>query len=40
MTDFSVITACGECCTGCEKKKDGRCPGCIEADGVVPEQAA
>lgn len=40
MTDFSVIAACGECCTGCEKKKDGRCRGCIEADGVVPEQTA
>ena len=35
--DFSRITACGECCDGCEKKKDGRCPGCIEADGYVPE---
>ena len=35
--DFSVITACGESCTRCEKKKDGRCPGCIEADGRVPE---
>ncbi|MBP5492023.1 MAG: histidine phosphatase family protein [Clostridiales bacterium] len=35
--DFSKITACGETCTRCEKKKDGRCPGCIEADGVVPE---
>lgn len=39
MTDFSVITACGECCTGCEKKKKGICPGCIEADGCVPEWA-
>ena len=37
MTDFSTITACGECCTECPKKKDGRCPGCIEADGRVPE---
>ena len=39
MTDFSTITACGECCTGCRKKLDGRCPGCIEADGRVPEWA-
>ena len=39
MTDFSTITACGECCTECPKKKDGRCPGCIEADGRVPEWA-
>ena len=39
MTDFSTITACGECCTGCPKKLDGRCPGCIEADGRVPEWA-
>ncbi|MCR5323891.1 MAG: histidine phosphatase family protein [Lachnospiraceae bacterium] len=38
-TDFSVITACGECCTGCAKKKARECPGCIEADGVVPEWA-
>ncbi len=37
--DFSVITACGECCTGCAKKASGQCPGCIEADGVVPEWA-
>ncbi len=39
MTDFSTITACGECCAGCPKKTDGRCPGCIEADGRVPEWA-
>ncbi len=39
MTDFSAITACGECCSGCPEKKGGRCPGCIEADGVVPEWA-
>ncbi len=37
MTDFTTITACGECCVGCSKKKDGSCPGCIEADGRVPE---
>ncbi|MBO2518008.1 MAG: hypothetical protein CW338_12195 [Clostridiales bacterium] len=35
--DPSVITACGETCTGCEKYRDGRCPGCIAADGIVPE---
>ena len=39
MTDFSTVTACGECCTECPKKLDGRCPGCIEADGYVPEWA-
>ena len=39
MTDFSTVTACGECCTECPKKLDGRCPGCIEADGRVPEWA-
>lgn len=39
MTDFSTITACGECCAGCAKKLDGRCPGCIESDGRVPEWA-
>lgn len=37
--DFSTITACGECCAGCQKKKDGVCKGCIEADGYVPEWA-
>lgn len=40
MIDSSRITACGECCDGCAKKADGRCPGCIEADGRVPEWAA
>ncbi len=39
MTDFTTITACGECCTGCSKKLSGECPGCIEADGRVPEWA-
>ena len=37
MTDFTTITACGECCVGCSKKIAGDCPGCIEADGCVPE---
>lgn len=37
--DFNTITACGECCTDCRKKKDGICKGCIEADGYVPEWA-
>ena len=31
------ITACGECCGGCAKHRNGVCPGCIEADGYVPE---
>ena len=39
MTNFSAVTACGESCTACPKKADGRCPGCIEADGYVPEWA-
>ncbi len=39
MRDFSTVTACGECCEACPKKADGRCPGCIEADGRVPEWA-
>ncbi|MBP5167897.1 MAG: DUF3795 domain-containing protein, partial [Oscillospiraceae bacterium] len=39
MTDFTTLTACGECCTGCPKKLDGKCPGCIETDGRVPEWA-
>ncbi|MDE7327859.1 MAG: DUF3795 domain-containing protein [Lachnospiraceae bacterium] len=37
--DFSMITACGECCDRCRKKVDGFCPGCVEADGYVPEWA-
>lgn len=32
--DFTVITACGECCVGCKKKENGMCKGCIESDGV------
>ena len=39
MIDFGTLTACGECCEGCAKKADGRCPGCIAADGRVPEWA-
>ncbi len=37
--DFSTITACGESCVRCPKKRTGECPGCIEADGAVPEWA-
>ena len=39
MTDFTTMTACGECCIGCAKKESGMCPGCIEAEGKVPEWA-
>ncbi len=35
--NFSTVTACGEDCAGCKKRQDGLCPGCIEADGHVPE---
>ena len=35
--DFARVTACGECCDGCAKFADGRCGGCIEMDGRVPE---
>ncbi len=35
--DFSKVTACGECCEGCEKKKEGQCQGCIESDGHCKE---
>ncbi|MCR5681528.1 MAG: DUF3795 domain-containing protein, partial [Clostridiales bacterium] len=34
---FERITACGECCDGCAKYRAGACPGCIDADGQVPE---
>ena len=37
--DATTITACGECCTACSKMIEGSCPGCIEADGRVPEWA-
>jgi len=37
--DFSKITACGECCKECSIKLNGKCPGCIEANGYVPEWA-
>jgi len=36
-TDFTKITACGECCVGCKKKKEGLCQGCIESDGHCKE---
>jgi len=36
-TDFSQVTACGECCAGGEKKLDGRCRGCRETDGHCEE---
>jgi len=38
-TDFTKITACGECCVGCKKKKEGLCQGCIESDGHCKEWA-
>ena len=37
MTDFDTLTPCGECCTGCDKKLRGDCPGCLAAEGRVPE---
>ena len=36
---FSTLTACGGDCTDCKKRREGLCPGCIEADGYVPEWA-
>lgn len=35
--DFSTITACGECCTGCVKKQQGLCKGCLETEGGCEE---
>lgn len=35
--NFSAVTACGECCTGCRKRSEGVCDGCIESDGYVSE---
>lgn len=37
--DFTTITACGECCVGCEKKQAGLCKGCIESGGNCEEWA-
>lgn len=39
MIDFAHITACGESCFGCQKKKSGSCQGCIESDGHCAEWA-
>ena len=36
---FSTLTACGGDCTDCKKRREGLCPGFIEADGYVPEWA-
>lgn len=36
---FEEITACGECCTGCQKRQQGLCQGCIESDGRCKEWA-
>ena len=36
---FETVTACGESCEGCRKKASGACPGCVGADGYVPEWA-
>lgn len=35
--DFSLVTACGECCSCCEKHSKGLCKGCIESDGFCKE---
>ena len=35
--DFATITACGECCVGCNKKAEGICEGCIESNGHCAE---
>ncbi len=35
--DFSLITPCGENCSGCEKKRTGICQGCIESGGLCKE---
>ncbi len=35
--DWSAVTPCGECCTGCKKKESGFCKGCIESGGSCKE---
>lgn len=37
--DFTTIIACGEDCTGCQKRAQGLCSGCRETDGYCPEWA-
>ena len=37
--DFSLITPCGECCVGCEKRTCGLCRGCLETGGHCEEWA-
>lgn len=37
MTNFELITACGECCVDCPKKTADLCKGCIESDGHCEE---
>ncbi len=37
--DFSAITACGESCSGCAKRANGSCKGCLETEGVCEEWA-
>ncbi len=37
--ELATLAACGGCCTSCAKKANAVCPGCIEADGYVPEWA-
>lgn len=38
-TVFSTPTPCGGDCTGCPKKADWICAGCLEMNGYVPEWA-
>lgn len=35
--DTRELTACDECCTGCEKRRLGQCDGCIATDGRCQE---
>ena len=35
--DFTTLTPCGECCTGCKKREGGLCEGCLDTDGHCKE---
>lgn len=39
MMDLTLVTPCGECCTGCQKRAAGRCRGCRETQGHCEEWA-
>lgn len=35
--NWKNVTACGECCEFCQKRKEGICKGCVVSDGYCEE---